>query len=358
MSFTTGSDVRTIASRVRAWFTHGAEEEKAGLERGWNYLDVSEFAPTQVRTESVTSSETDNESFLTLKKQSRHRTIALDSLSDIVDDLMAETDSGASTLHTTQVLNKRGQRVVSAISGKGGVGKSTVVLGLAGAAATRGKRVLIIDLDPQGSTSLSTLGVGVARNARRAFDDSTIAEQALASQWRFGAGVVEVVPADRSLAQIDQPVSSLHAHSVLAERLGDLSGYDLVLIDAPSTLGTLAFEAVALSHDVLVVTEPSRFGLSSAADAVEFATVARTGRKNWVRTVHVLLNKADGTEESSYRRRELQRNFRQECLATVIDLNEEINYANGAGVVVQHIPGARAKQASATFTALLDELRL
>lgn len=346
MSLSNGVGGRTFLKSVREWFTQGADADKAGLEPGWNYLDVQEFAQA--------SDDTDAHIVVT-SKNTQPRAIAFESLADMVDDLMADTVATEST-NPTQTLHKRGRRIVSVISGKGGVGKTTVVLGLAGAAATRGQRVLLIDLDPQGSLTLTALGSPPSRGVQAAFEESSLSAEICASTWSFGRGKIDVVPAQRSLAQVDQPVSALHAHSILAQRMGDLSSYDLVAIDAPSTLGSLTFEAVALAHDVLVVTEPSRFGLSSAGDAVEFARLARSGSKNWIRSVHVLLNKHDGSDESLYRLRELKRNFGEERLETVIESNAEINYANGAGAVVQQIPGAAALKASAAFGALLDEL--
>ena len=145
---------RTFLTSVRDWFTHGAEAEKAGLKPGWHYLDVHEFAETSPDPHARIE--------MSLTK-SQSRAIAFDSLADIVDDVIAETEfEGAAD--PTQAINKRGRRIVSVISGKGGVGKTSVALGLAGAAATRGLRVVAVDLDPQGSLTLTTLGPAPQRS--------------------------------------------------------------------------------------------------------------------------------------------------------------------------------------------------
>ena len=90
---------RTFLTSVRDWFTHGAEAEKAGLEPGWHYLDVHEFAETSPDPHARIE--------MSLTK-SQSRAIAFDSLADIVDDVIAETEfEGAAD--PTQAINKIGR---------------------------------------------------------------------------------------------------------------------------------------------------------------------------------------------------------------------------------------------------------
>lgn len=348
------SAARNFLESARDWFTKGADVERAGLEPGWEYLDITEFTEDSPAADAIADEV--EISIKPLRAAGAQRINVTESLSDIVGDMISDIEAGGDDIDPTILINKRGKHVVTVISGKGGVGKTTVMLGLAGAAASQGQRVLMIDLDPQGSLSLAALDGRIERSVRDAFDDSSLAQLAVPTQWTDFEGTIDIAPANRQLAQVDLPVSALHAHSILVHRLGDLSRYDLVLVDAPATLATLAFEAVALAHSVLVVTEPSRFGLSSAADAEEFANIARRGKRNWGRHVHVLLNKVDGGEESTYRAREMRKNFGDSVLPLSISASDEINYANGAGVPVQLVPGVEAKRASTQFAAVLKHV--
>jgi hypothetical protein len=96
--------------------------------------------------------------------------------------------------------------------------------------------------------------------------------------------------------------------------------------------------------------------LSSAADAVDFAAAIAQKPHGVDRTVKVVLNKADASDEAVFRSEELHQNFSYLVADSTISLSEEINYANGAGVPVQAIPGRAAQAAGREFKALLQEI--
>lgn len=258
---------------------------------------------------------------------------------------------------TEPVRHRRARHTLAVLSGKGGVGKTTTLLGLAGAAASQGRSVLFIDLDPQGSLSTAVLDRPELPTALEAFrGGESLADLAVPASWRQFKGLVHIVPARRSLSAVDLPVEPNAGQSQLVERLGDLSAYDLVLIDAPATLGSLTLEAVALASSVVVVAEPTLFSLRSAADAVDFAMETKRAKRGWSRKIQVVLNKVDGTEESGYRVREIKRILPNLVLAANINSNPAINEANSSGLPVHAIEGVRARRAAAEFDALLAEI--
>lgn len=266
-------------------------------------------------------------------------------------------ESAGESAEAEPVKHRRAKHTVAVLSGKGGVGKTTTLLGLAGAAASQGKSVLFIDLDPQGSLSTAVLDKPELPTALEAFHGNlNLADLAVPAAWREFSGLVHIVPARRTLASVDLPVEAKHGESRLVSSLGDLSAYDLILIDAPATLGSLTLEAVALASTVVVVAEPTLFSLRSAADAVEFALETRRARKGWSRKVHVALNRVERTEESEFRLREIKRILPNLVLGANINANPAINEANASGLPVHAIDGVRARRAATEFDALLAEL--
>ncbi len=240
---------------------------------------------------------------------------------------------------------------IAVISGKGGVGKTTTLLGLAGAAARAGESVLVVDLDPQGSLSAAARDGEVDLTVLAAFSGTPVSELVTDSVWDEFAGSIKIVAANRSLAAVDHPFTS-RSRSTLSAELGELAQFDLVLIDAPATLSHLTFEAIALAEKVIVVAEPTRFSLQSAQDALAFAGQTANGAP-----IKLVLNKIDASEESEFRVSEIRDAVPTVVATSTISVSDEINYANGAGVPVQAIPGEEAEKAAAEFSALLAEIR-
>lgn len=256
----------------------------------------------------------------------------------------------------TPAINKRANHTVAVLSGKGGVGKTTTLLGLAGAAASQGQKVLLVDLDPQGSLSVCALDQEKVSTSLEAFFGTPLADLAVPATWKEWKKQVFIVPANRALLQVDGNVVPKQHDSALAANLGDISGYDLVLIDAPANLGALTAEAIALASHVVVVAEPSLFSLRSASDAVEFALATKKGRRGWGRRVFVSINKVDATEESVFRIKEIKKLFPNLVLSSFINHSSAIAEANGNGLPVQAILGSKARRSADEYEELLFEL--
>jgi cellulose biosynthesis protein BcsQ/molybdopterin converting factor small subunit len=273
---------------------------------------------------------------------------------DFFAALLSETEKEKS--QNPAVLHKRAKHTVAVLSGKGGVGKTTTLLGLAGAAASQGQKVLLIDLDPQGSLSICALDQEKVPTSLEAFFGTPLANLALPAVWKKWKNQVFIVPASRTLLQVDGNVSPRQHESALAANLGDVSDYDLVLIDAPANLGALTAEAVALASHVIVVAEPSLFSLRSASDAVDFALATKKGRRGWGRKVFVSINKVDETEEAIFRIKEIKKLFPNLVLSSFINHSPAIAESNGNGLPVQAIIGAKAARSADEYEELLFEL--
>lgn len=263
--------------------------------------------------------------------------------------------------NTNQVASNGSDNVlpdnsIAILSGKGGVGKTTTLLGLAGAAANRGMKVLLVDLDPQGSLTLAAVDRSIAHGSLDAFYGKNLEDLSIAVAWKEWPGKIHIVPSNRALSRVESYVEPASSTYRLTQSLGDLSGYDLLLVDAPAALSSLTFDAIGISKQVLVVAEPSLFSLKSASEAVEFALSAPQRADSSLRAVRVLLNKVDGSAESTFRIKELRSMYPKLVVKSQISLSDAIVESNSEGIPVQVIRGVEAGIASDEFDGLLKEL--
>src|SRR6478609_1771216 len=164
--------------------------------------------------------------------------------------------------------------VLSVSSLKGGVGKTTVTLGLASAAFAKGLRTLVVDLDPQSDVSTG-MDISVAGHLNvadvLASPKEKIVRAAIApSGWTKGrAGKIDVMIGSPSAINFDGPHPSIRDIWKLEEALANVEhDYELVLIDCAPSLNALTRTAWAASDRVAVVTEPGLFSVAAADRAL------------------------------------------------------------------------------------------
>ena len=198
---------------------------------------------------------------------------------------------------------------ISVLSLKGGVGKTSVALGLAGAAAKRGLTVLLIDLDPQGNaTSILQARHGRANAASvlAAPRTETLQGAVTKSAWTFKEGRVDVVGSDPELIRFDAWTGKRSFVPKLARAMRRLEGYDVAIIDCPPSLGALTREALAASRLAVVVTTPTYFGAQGAERAIDEIKEIRSTVNPDLQFAGIVVNRLrEKTEEHRYRKREL-----------------------------------------------------
>lgn len=260
-------------------------------------------------------------------------------------------------------------QVVSVSSLKGGVGKTSVTLGLASAALTAGIPTLVVDLDPHAD---ATTGLGVRptdqidvgrllRSARRA----DLSANTVPSGWvrtasprRDGSPrILDVVLGSAHAGVYDRPDLGVRDQRRLATLLGRAQDYGLVLIDCPPSLNGLTRMAWTASTKVLLVAEPSLFSVAGSERTMRALELFRREFAPDLHTAGIVTNRVRPTSvEHGYRLRELQQMFGDTLLTPALLEQPDWQQIQGAAHAVHHWPGASARQAAAHFDELLGNV--
>lgn len=160
--------------------------------------------------------------------------------------------------------------VIAIANQKGGVGKTTTAINLSAALAKSGKKVLLIDLDPQGNSSLSFLDHKVIEySIYDLLTDSNTSPEHIVKQTSIPG--LDVLPSRINLAKFESKlIGEFDAPFRLKDRIdGLIKSYDYILIDTPPTLGLITVNALVASDYVLVPIQPSYFALEGTDDLLE-----------------------------------------------------------------------------------------
>jgi len=250
--------------------------------------------------------------------------------------------------------------VVSVCSLKGGVGKTSVVLGLASAALNRGVPTLVVDIDPQAD---ATLGLDVRDEVssdvshvlsapRRHTVDATV----VSSGWA-GGGVLDVLAGSADVAALDRPGGSERTQARLQQAVGGAKDYGLVVIDCPPSLGTLTRSGLAASQRAIIVTEPALFSVTAADRALHAVDEVRRSSSPALQPLGVLVNRyRERSPEHRYRLEELSDMFGPLVLSPPVRERSALQQAQGASQPIHRWPGQPAAELAEAFDTHLNRI--
>ena len=226
-------------------------------------------------------------------------------------------------------------KIISVANQKGGVGKTTTTVNLSTILAKKGKKVLLIDTDPQGN---ATSGLGVSKDVELSVYDILIGDTEFDETLQETAiKNLKVCPSNISLAGAEvQLVSMMSREQRLKTKLDKIKDqYDYILIDCPPSLGLVTLNAFTASDSVLIPVQCEYFALEGLGQLLNTVNLVKKHLNKNLEIEGALLTMYDArTNLSNQVVKEVKKYFEDKVYKTVIPRNVRLSEAPSYGMPI------------------------
>ncbi|MGL4954649.1 MAG: ParA family protein [Cetobacterium sp.] len=213
-------------------------------------------------------------------------------------------------------------KIISLINQKGGVAKTTSTLSLASALSKLQKKVLVIDIDPQGN---ATTGAGIDKTELKATTFDLLLRSNPIEECITNNGVYDIVGTTIELASAEYEMfNRFLRESLLRKKLQDKKNYDFILIDCPPSLSLLTINALVASNEVLIPVAPEPFALEGISQLINTIIKIREINEN-LEIKSVFITKFDQRKKTNIEIKEgLEKMFKDKLSKTIIRISSDI----------------------------------
>ncbi len=228
-------------------------------------------------------------------------------------------------------------KIISVVNQKGGVGKTTTAVNLAAGVGILGKKVLLIDLDPQGNT---TSGYGIAKTVEHSSysvltGGSAAKDAIIKTQYKN----VDIMPTNMDLAGAEIELIGLqNRESILKNAISVLRDeYDFIFIDCPPSLGLITINALNASDTFLVPIQCEYFALEGLSQLMQTVRQVKRLYNPFIEIEGVLLTMFDGRLNLTRQvMEEIKKFFGKKLYKTVIPRAVRLSEAPSYGMPIQY----------------------
>ena len=238
---------------------------------------------------------------------------------------------------TDSMTNVCSATVVAIANQKGGVGKSTTTINLGAALAFQGKRILLVDLDPQGNT---TSGLGIDRSSMGASTYEVLVDEVPIEEVFEPTSVRDlfILPATIELAGAEIELVSLFAREArLTKALAEVRpSYDYIIVDCPPSLGLLTVNGLAAASEVIIPIQCEYYALEGVGQLLRNIELVKENLNPQLEVEGVVLTMFDGrTTLSSDVVSQVRAYFGEKTYKTIIPRTVRLSEAPSYGEPIE-----------------------